>query len=210
MKKLSNFILENIEFSKISLNEAADSTVDSGVVEAYFNDIHKNLKSAIGNTIDIVNNIVNNLVKSLGKEYAGLIMNKGQFYDNFIEGILFKQFSNETRFIYKQGEENTNDKDFVCTKTNFSDKMMNKFGPKTFSIQVKTSKNGTTFTTNNSGVDEPSFFILISYKKDDFNISLDKAWFGYLMPEDWSTSSNNAKLNTNSFVKKSDKMLYEI
>ena len=190
------------------INEANESTIDSGMVEAYFNDIRVGLKKAVEAAVDNTNDIVDDIVGSLG-DSAGLVLDKSQIYGSIIEGLLFKNLNNEVGFTYKQGKENTTDKDFICTKTAFSDKVMNKMNAKTFSIQVKTSKNGAAFTSNVSGTTEPSFFILISYKKNGYRISLDKAYFGYLTPEDWTVSSKNAKLNTNSFVKSSNKMLFD-
>ena len=198
MKSLSQFI-----------NESSESVLGPEIIKAYFDDIHDGLKIAIDKTIDQTNNIINTIEDGLG-DNTGIVLNKSQIYDSIIEGLLFKYLNNEVSFTYKQGKEDTFDKDFICTKSGFSDKLRNKFSSAVFSIQVKTSKNGSVFTSNNSGIDEPSFFILISYKKSGYNISLDKAWFGYLTPDDWSVSSNNAKLNTKSFVKKSDKTLFEV
>lgn len=212
MKSLVDYIEQSSKFLSLDkhINEANESAIDSGMVEAYFNDIHDGLKRAVNGAIGNTNEIVYEIWSLVGEDSVDFIFNKSQVYDSIIEGLLFKVLNNLTDFVYKTGKENTTDRTFICTKTAFSDKVMQKMGTKTFSIQLKTSKNSATFTTTIDGTTEPSFFILISYKKDGYKISLDKAYFGYLTPEDWTVSSNNAKLNTKSFVKKSDKMLFEI
>lgn len=199
MKSLVNFVYES-----------ENDVMDSETVKAYFDDIHKGLKTAINKALKETNNIVYDLEKTLGND-AGIILDKSQVYDYLVEAKFFDNLN--VGFKYEKDKNpSRGNTDYVCTQTGFKDKLRNKFSAKDFSIQVKTSILGSKafITQNYSGIDEPSFYVLISCKRNGRNISLDQAWFGYLTPEDWSKFSHQAQLHTSIFAKKLNKTIFEI
>lgn len=200
MKSLTYFI--NEEHRKNYSLKKTKNKLYTNYSNKYFNYLNKDdkLTKAIETAFKKINE---NILQIMNDNHISSFIN-AKMISGIIEHYLADEMSNINEFTFKQGKENSENKDICCEKIN--DKILKEDIFKDinnpsefFSIELKCTTRKTSITGNksyaidNSGKskkNKQSFYILITYdysfdENKNITIKIRNAYFGYIVQKDW-------------------------
>lgn len=189
----------------------------------YFEYLNNNNK--LGEAIEAAfKNINENILQIMNDNHISSFIN-AKMISGIIKHYLADEMSNINEFTFKQGKENSENKDISCEKINdkiLEEDIFNDINNplKFFSIELKCTTRKSSITGNKSyAIDKSeksqknkqSFYILITYdysfdENKNITIKLKNAYFGYIVQNDWiyGDTGNSSELRIKDLLHSND------